>query len=328
MRIQELPSQVRAFFQLEGPADFLGGAGGFSGACFWKLQQGDECWGIRRWPREHPTVSRLKWIHAVLKHSRGKGFLWLPEMRTSPAGESFTQNLGLLWECSCWMPGTAALGEDPSSQRIATAMEALARFHQSVEEFLPEQGRQSVPAVESREVFFRQLATGMLDQIQSSLPASDWPDLNRRANQFVEMFSRLKGQLEQRFVSATGIRTRLFPCLRDIRQQHVLFVGDRVSSFIDFGAMRIDSVATDIARLLGSVSRSGEEKWSIGFQAYQAVCPLDDEELELVDTLELANRAMSGLQWLSWILLEGRQFEDRQGVISRLDELLLPGPID
>lgn len=328
MRAQELPSRVRAFFQLEGPADFLGGAGGFSGACFWKLQQGDECWGIRRWPREHPTVSRLKWIHAVLKHSRDKGFPWLPKMRTSSAGESFIQDSDFLWECSCWMPGTAALGEDPSFERIATAMEALAKFHQSVEEFLPDQGRLSVPAVENRQVFFKQLATNMLDQIQSCLPASDWPDLNRRANQFVERFSRLRGELQQRLVSTAVLRARLFPCLRDIRQQHVLFIGDQVSSFIDFGAMRIDSVATDIARLLGSVSRSGEEKWSIGLQAYQTVCPLDDEELELVDTLELANRAMSGLQWLGWILLEGRQFEDRQAVIRRLDELLLPGPID
>ena len=45
------------------------------------------------------------------------------------------------------------------------------------------------------------------------------------------------------------------------------------------------------------------------------------EEQELVVTLELANRTMSGMQWLRWILVEGRQFEDRQAVIRRLDEL-------
>jgi len=321
MEGQELPTRVLERFGLQGPVRSLGTAGGFSGARFWQIQQAQGDWGIRRWPREHPPVSRLKWIHSVLSHSLGQGFPLLPPMRITPAGESFVRESGFLWECSRWMPGIPALKQDPDSIRIANALEALARFHRSVEEFLPRQGRSPAPAIENRLVFYQSLVGGGLDAIQERLGESDWADLNQRAGKIVDRFQGLRGQLQSRLASAPRCRVRLLPCIRDIRPAHVLFVGDQVSSFIDFGAIRIDSVAADVARLLGSVTSVGDEQWTWGLEAYQAVRSLDQEEQELVVTLELANRIMSGMQWLRWILVEGRQFEDRQAVIRRLDEL-------
>jgi homoserine kinase type II len=328
MRAEELPNRVPARFQLEGPVRPLGAAGGFSGARFWQIQEADACWGIRRWPPEHPPVSRLKWIHAVLEHARSHGFPWLPAIRTTSGGEPFIRESGFLWECSRWMPGTPALKQDPSPTRIATALEALAIFHQSLEDFLTgqdQQARSRAPAIESRQAFYQSLVRGKQDEIRARLGESDWADLNQRAGMIVERFRESTGLLEQRLVSAARCQVKLLPCLRDIWSEHVLFVDHEVSSFVDFGAMRIDSVAADIARLLGSVSNAGEEKWQAGLQAYQGVRRLDDEEQELAVALELANRTMSGMQWLNWILLEGRVFEDRQAVIRRLDELLSGG---
>ena len=157
MKGEELPTRVLERFGLQGPVRSLGTAGGFSGACFWQIQQPQGDWGIRRWPREHPPVSRLKWIHSVLTHSLGQGFPLLPPMWTTSAGESFVRESGFLWECSRWMPGIPALKQDPDPIRIANALEALARFHRSVEDFLPRQDRASAPAVESRLAFLAQL---------------------------------------------------------------------------------------------------------------------------------------------------------------------------
>ena len=328
MKGEQLPARGLTRFQLEGPARPLGDAGGFSGACFWQVQEADLCWGIRRWPLEHPPVSRLKWIHAVLSHSLGPGFPLLPPMRTTPAGESFIQESGFLWECSRWMPGTPALKQDPSPTCIARALEALAMFHLSVEDFLPgqdQQVRSAAPALESRKAFYQSLVQGKQGEIRARLRESDWADLNRRAEMIVERFRESTELLEKRLVSATRCRVKLLPCLRDIWSQHVLFVDQEVSSFIDFGAMRVDSVAADVARLLGSVSVAEEKKWAAGLRAYQGVRRLDDEEQELAVALELANRRMSGMQWLNWILLEGRVFHDREAVIRRLDELLSEG---
>ncbi|MEE2685149.1 MAG: phosphotransferase [Planctomycetota bacterium] len=321
MKGEDLPTRVLERFGLQGPGHSLGTAGGFSGARFWQIQQAQEDWGIRRWPREHPPVSRLRWIHSVLRHSLGHGFSLLPAMRTTPAGESFVREAGFLWECSRWMPGIPALEQDPSPVRIANALDALARFHRSVEDFLPRQDRSPAPAIESRLAFYQSLVDGRFNAIQGRLGQSDWTDLNQRAGKIVDRFQGLRGQLQPRLASAACCRVTLVPCIRDMRPAHVLFVGDQVSSFIDFGAIRIDSVAADVARLLGSITSVGDEQWTRGLEAYQAVRSLDQEEQELVVTLELANRAMAGMQWLRWILVEGRQFEDRQAVIRRLDEL-------
>ncbi|MDP7205132.1 MAG: hypothetical protein QGH11_06180 [Pirellulaceae bacterium] len=192
MKGEELPTRVLEQFELQGPAHSLGTAGGFSGARFWQIRWLQEDWVIRRWPREHPPVSRLKWIHSVLTHSLGQGFPLLPPMRTTPAGESFVREAGFLWECSRWMPGIPALKQDPSSVRIARALEALARFHRSVEDFLPRQDRASAPAVESRLVFFQSLVDGTLNVIQDRLGQSDWAALNQRAEKIVDRFQGLR----------------------------------------------------------------------------------------------------------------------------------------
>ena len=45
---------------------------------------------------------------------------------------------------------------------------------------------------------------------------------------------------------------RVQPCLRDARPEHFLFEGDRLSGLVDYGAMGVDSVAGDLARLWAS----------------------------------------------------------------------------
>ena len=53
---------------------------------------------------------------------------------------------------------------------------------------------------------------------------------------------------------ATGCRAvliRLQPALRDARPEHFLFEDDRLSGLVDFGAMGVESVAADLARLIG-----------------------------------------------------------------------------
>ena len=46
----------------------------------------------------------------------------------------------------------------------------------------------------------------------------------------------------------------LQPCLCDVWHDHVLFEGDTVTGVIDYGGAKIDHVAVDLARLLGSMA--------------------------------------------------------------------------
>jgi homoserine kinase type II len=107
-------------------------------------------------------------------------------------------------------------------------------------------------------------------------------------------------------------------CLRDVWSAHVLFTGNRVTGLIDFDALKVDSVATDIARLLGSYASDNTELWSEGVLAYHQVRPLSVAEREAIAVYDLSAVLLTGLQWLEWILLEGRDFEASH-VLPRLD---------
>ena len=117
---------------------------------------------------------------------------------------------------------------------------------------------------------------------------------------------------------AASLRVRLQPCIRDIWDQHVLFEGDRVAGIVDFGAMRIDNVATDIQRLLGSMAGNVRDAWERGIKAYSATRELADDERRLIATLDRSTLLLSGMNWLRWLFLENRQFDDFAAVIARL----------
>jgi Ser/Thr protein kinase RdoA (MazF antagonist) len=95
-----------------------------------------------------------------------------------------------------------------------------------------------------------------------------------------------------------------------------------VTGLVDFGSMRPDNVATDIARLLGSMAVDNRDDWQLGLLAYQGVRRLGEKELALVETFDRTAVLMSGLQWLEWICLEQRDFLNRAAVLARVDESL------
>ena len=95
-----------------------------------------------------------------------------------------------------------------------------------------------------------------------------------------------------------------------------------VSSLIDFGSLGIDSVATDVARLLGSLTGPGRAGWQEGLDSYQQVRRLSEQETRLMVAIQQANQLMAGIKWLDWILLEAREFADPAEVLARLDELV------
>jgi Ser/Thr protein kinase RdoA (MazF antagonist) len=87
---------------------------------------------------------------------------------------------------------------------------------------------------------------------------------------------------------------------------------------IDFGAMQHETVAGDVARLLGSVETHVENAWEIGMRAYQEERTLSSTERQAVACFHQSSVTLSGLNWLRWILIEGKSFENTQAVTRRL----------
>jgi Ser/Thr protein kinase RdoA (MazF antagonist) len=323
-QIQEIVSQYPAKFQ-PMRIEPLGAAGGMSGAQFWRIESGAGDLVLRRWPSEHPSAERLRFIHDVLFHAAGRGISFLPVPIRTAARESFVFANSHLWELSPWLPGAAEYQSSPSVQKLSAAMKALAEFHIAVRDFQRidnPQGRGSPPAISRRLSRLRELSIRGTDSLSDAINLDIWPELEPLAHRFLAttpgLLPRAIGQLEP--LSNTSYP--LQPCIRDIWHDHVLFNSDEVTGIIDFGAMEIDTPATDIARLLGSLVGDDEVGWRAGMLAYSEYRQLTNDEQRAAKALDTSSTILAGCNWIQWICREGRQFEDRSRVIERFRQIV------
>jgi Ser/Thr protein kinase RdoA (MazF antagonist) len=302
---------------------FLGHAGGFSGALLWRLRTPSGPLCLRRWPPGHPTVERLQFIQAVLWHVEQEGFSLVPVPRETRTRSGYAEHDGHLWELSPWMPGQADFHARHTPARLAAALEALARFHVAAASFpLAETRAAASPGILGRRQRLTELAGGAAAHIGAAISAGDWPELAERGRRLLTLFERAAAGVRPGLDAACGVPVALQPAIRDIWHDHVFFQGDQVSGLVDFGALRPETVAGDVARLLGSLAQDDFAAWQHGLAAYQQVRPLDDGELLLVAEFDRTNVLMSGIQWLAWVFVDGRTFENRASVLARVDENL------
>jgi len=160
---------------------------------------------------------------------------------------------------------------------------------------------------------------GDCQRLAASVEPDPWPELQTRAGRIIELFSVVASWISQRLRNARRLSVRLQPVIRDIWHDHVLFTGDEVTGLVDFGAMSTDCVMSDIARLLGSFAGDDRDGWNRGLDAYQEITPLSPDELSLVHAFDASTVALSGMNWLEWIYLENRYFQQRETILARLD---------
>ncbi|MCI0334293.1 MAG: phosphotransferase [Planctomycetes bacterium] len=317
--------------------ELLGSAGGMSGAQFWRITAPRGTLILRRWPAEHPTSDHLHFIHAVVNHAAQRGITFLSAPITTRYGESFTAHAGHLWELEPWMLGAADYKDSPSIDKLRAAMTALAQFHLAVVDFvLPEiaptpRVAGPPPAIPRRLARLHDLAHGGINALSRAITDTTWPDLVPLARKFIAALPRAVPRAIAQLEPLANVPLPLQPCLRDVWHDHVLFTGDEVTGLIDFGAIDIDTPATDIARLLGSLASGspphfgkgpGEghptsEPWHEGLAAYSAVRPLSQHESLAVVALDTAAPILAGCNWIRWIYIERRGFEKRSRVIER-----------
>lgn len=311
------PDDCRASAIEPAPAE------GFSGALLWRVaaQRGPLC--LRRWPREHPKAERLEFIQAVLWHVDQEGFHQVPLPIETRHRHGYLWHAGHLWELSPWLAGRGDYRQRPSPARLTNALTALARFHVAAATFpLPETLAAASPGIVDRRQRLARLTQGGMVELRAAIAGRDWPELAARGGELLARAAATAAKVEPLLERAAQIRVTVQPCIRDIWHPHVLFVGDEVSGIVDFGSLRADHVACDIARLLGSMAGDDPQAWQRGLEAYQSVRPLEADELLLVAAFDKSTVLMGGLQWLEWIYLENRQFADRAAVMVRVDEFL------
>ncbi len=310
----------------------LGNGGGFSGAQLWRVATPRETLCLRRWPQEYPTAQWLRWLHGLLKYAADQGSAPLPVPRLHRGNDTVLAAHSALFELTPWLAGTADYRTQPSPARLTAALTVLAEFHSAVRTYpgfdQPQHARQAQPRVGfspgliARRSRLQRLLNGEFDRLAAAVSNCSATEIRQRGQRLLPMFSLCAGRVLTQLVQASQRQVALQPCIRDIWHDHILFTGDVVTGLIDFGAVRIETVAGDLARLIGSLVGDTPSDWTAALRAYEVHHPLTTEEHWLIRVFDRSSVLMSGLSWLQWICVEGRRFEDQQRVLQRLDENL------
>ena len=301
---------------LRGPLTLLGNRGGFSGARLWKV--GDCC--LRAWPVQGPSPDRLRWIHQLMGAARDAGLHFVPAVLKTSQGNGSVELAGRQWDLTSWQPGRADFHALPSAGRLAAAGKALAASmpHGRISNRSTVLVRRSMRRLERLAEWQALLQSGWRPAFRSDdadpvLPwaARGWDALGTRLH-------RVPGAL----LTWMDRRLPLQPCLCDIWHDHVLFEGDAVTGLIDYGSVRMDHVAADLARLLGSLVGDDRGQWERGLAAYTEHRQLSAEEMALARVLDETGTLLGVANWLRWLYHEKRQYEDRVAVARRLAGLV------
>jgi Ser/Thr protein kinase RdoA (MazF antagonist) len=314
-----------------GRIEPLAGSGGFSGSLLWRIQAaaGDYC--LRRWPVEHPTPERLRLFHSVLTQVTASGIAFVPAPVWTAAGETFIEADGHFWELTPWMPGKADYQANPSRARLAAAFDSLGRFHTASQQPpLPlgegwGEGLRSfapAPAFLERRQLAETLLGGELRQLESAVRYVHLPAIDDRARRVLQLAPIRLAALHADLAGASATALPLQPAIRDIHHEHVLFTNDEVTGIVDFGALRIDTPLTDVARLVGSLAGDDVTARSLALDAYHAQRPLSESDRRLIDLLDASGLVLGALNWIRWLYVERREFGDMGRVVCRLDELI------
>jgi len=298
----------------------LGNAGGFSGASLWRFESARGPLVIRAWPVDGPDPAMIARIHAWL--ARGDDLGFVPAPIATVDGRALVLSGGRAWEVAPWMPGAADLSRPPCLARLRAAFGGLAAFHARLSS---DRTEGPSPGLLARARESDALLAGDFARLERAIAHSRGDPRAELAGHWVDRARGLAPGVLGRLRPASARSIPLQPCLRDARPDHFLFEGDRLTGLVDFGAMGRETVAADIARLLGEVGGSDRPVRSEAIAAYESIRPIAPAELAAIDPFLLANALLGAGHWARWHFLEGRTFEDpgavAQGLRRGLDRL-------
>jgi Ser/Thr protein kinase RdoA (MazF antagonist) len=299
---------------------------GFSGAVVVRVTGKGGEFALRGWPPESLPQSRIRGLHRLLRHVAGQGVATVAVPLRDDQGETLVSRDARLWQLEPWLPGRADFWENPGEARLRSAMRRLAEWHAAAAAFVPSEAEAQwfsshpaapSPAVGERLERIRRLLSGGGDRLAAQLerlPAGEFREIGRRILEQVPQTATVADRL----AALSHVKFPLQPCLRDVWHDHLLFTGDEVTGIIDPSACRSENVATDLARLLGSLVDDDDAQWDLALAAYRQHRPLTLDELALVQALDQSSVVLAGPTWLERGRAAGSAVCENERVIDRL----------
>ncbi|WP_165221390.1 phosphotransferase enzyme family protein [Aquisphaera insulae] len=290
----------------------IGGGGGLSGSRFWRFRAEVGELVLRAWPHGM-TRARLSAIQGWTIRIAERAGLPVPTPLLDLRGSRFHQREARLWDLSPWLPGEPDLRRPPSESHVGSAFEALGKLHASLS---PELVLGPSPGIAARLIEIEDLARSGFDRLESALGSAGDDPLAVEGRRWLVAARAASSRLLAGLREAADWRVPLQPCLRDARPDHFLFQGGRLTGLLDMGAMDVETVAADLARLCGDWLDEDGPLRVVAKSAHAAGRgrALDPIEERLLPLFESAADLLIGGNWLRWHFLEGRQFHDAGAV--------------
>jgi Ser/Thr protein kinase RdoA (MazF antagonist) len=328
--MQRFSRQLIAAFPavLGQPFDAVQASGGYSGAIVWKVTSGSSCFAVRRWPRTGLTATRIRGLHRLLHHLSVSGLTFVAPPIASVSGETLITIDGFLWQMEPWLPGEASFHSSSTDQKLSSAVQALAKWHKAAIRFQPTANEaawfgskqmETSPAVLERLQIAEGWLRGELDVVMNG--ANTQSDFDSIAAKISQACKYALPMIQSELMQAQRLQVDLQPCLRDVWHDHVLFEGDEVSGIIDPSACRTECIATDLARLLGSLAGDDQSMWQTALMAYERERKLSADARSLIRVLDRSAVVLGPLTWLRRRYISNESFNEA-AVLTRLQTQL------
>lgn len=300
--------------------------GGFSGSKTWQIKLPEGSYGLRKWTAS-VTRDRILSIHREISSRKAEGMDILPEYLRTISGQTVIEERERFWELATWLPGMPVVL--PVSAHHAQAMfRALGEFHaQGENKNITSKNISTSPGIESRLAVLRRWRD-IDDSRFAQFVAGRYPHLRPLAQELWVGFRRFEIPLSKALEWATTVRLPIVTCIGDPRPEHFLFEVDRLTGLIDFGSLRHDFLALDLARLAGELYASDVAQWELAMAWFRRDNLSMAPQWKVAWVLDAANAVLSGLNWIDWLWLENRHFDEivevekrLQALVARLDKL-------
>jgi len=295
----------------------LGSAGGFSGARLWRVLILGQILRLKAWPADFQDSERLGRVHRWMGMACLHGLNFVPVVQRARDERSWQVRAARFWDLTEWMSGTADFRLQPSLERVQAACQALASLHHVWQR---ESLIETPPSVIRRMQSVREWDALLRSGWRPEFSPEELDPVTAVARRIWLLLPPFLPEIRLRLECWTDKR-RLQPCICDIWHDHVLFSGANVSGIIDYGSMRIDHPATDLARMLGSLIGDHQSMFAVGIAAYRQVRPFDDVEATLARVLDWTGMVLGAANWLHRLYREKRYYEDRTLVAKRMQAL-------
>jgi len=292
-------------WKLQQPPNIKLVSGGFSGASVFRVEAQADVYCLRRWPAGE-AIDRLSSLHRVVRHVAMSGVEQVPVPEAADDGRTLVVVDQMLWQIERWMPGHADFHQQPSAARLRSAINVLARWHRVTAEYMPAEWERRwiatptkapSPTIRERCESLRFLADN-LRTVEEGVTRECDEAFRDSATRIAVRFSRVHRRVKGELAGLLETSVPLLPCLRDVWHDHLLFTGDALTGLIDFGAIRTDTVACDLSRVLGSLFGASQEQWPVAFEAYESIRSLSLSERALIGPLHRSGILLSGMTWL------------------------------